>query len=268
MQGGGIMQQIAWMNRKETGENGLRVTRGKVFSFPTHAHMYHEMTLYEPFEGCITINQHSLSMQKSSITLMTPSDFHRIEAAEGCTARYIKVSFDESVLPPQVRTQLDTPIVLADVPLLPKLLFEELEAQCSSLTDASILLSDILLYLTRYGDRLGHQLHDSTHALALQAMRIVNERFCEAVSLRDIAGELSVSEQYLSHIFARTMGMTYSEHLTTLRLRRAAELVRETSMSVTQICFACGYRNLSHFLRSFRRKYGLSPLQMRAEKQA
>jgi spermidine/putrescine transport system substrate-binding protein len=46
-------------------------------------------------------------------------------------------------------------------------------------------------------------------------------------------------------------------------ITEAAELLRETGLSVTQICYACGYRNLSHFLRCFKRKYGMSPMQFR-----
>lgn len=262
------MSQIPWMSRRETGDHGLRVSRGEVVNFPTHAHMFHEMTLYPAFEGSIVINQHVIAMNQPAITLMTPSDFHRIQVADGCTAHYIKVSFDESILPAQVRAQLDVPVVLGGVEpgTLPHLLFEELERQQDTLADASILLSDILLYLRRSGQKLSHHAGGSAYDLALQAMRIVNERFCEAVSLRDIARELSVSEQYLSHIFSAAMGMTYSEHLTSLRLRRAAELVQETAMSVTDICYACGYRNFSHFLRSFKRRYGVSPLQMRMKK--
>lgn len=262
------MSQIPWMSRKETGEHGLRVSRGEVFCFPTHAHMYHEMTLYPAFEGSIVINQHSIAMDQPAITLMTPSDFHSIQAVAGCKAQYIKVSFDEAILPAQVSAQLDVPSVLRGVEegSLPWLLFEELERQRDRLADASILLSDILLYLRRSGERLTHHSGSSANSLALQAMRIVNERFCEAVSLRDIARELSVSEQYLSHVFSSAMGMTYSDHLTSLRLRRAAELSQETDMSITDICYACGYRNLSHFLRSFKRRYGVSPLQMRLGK--
>lgn len=55
-------------------------------------------------------------------------------------------------------------------------------------------------------------------------------------------------------------------YLTELRLRRAAELLERGEMSVTAICFACGYSSLSHFLRAFRQKYGASPGQFRRDK--
>lgn len=260
------MTHIAIYPPAETGTSGLRVTSGQVFSFPTHAHMYYEMTLYEPFQGSVCINQQVISMTRPAITLMTPSDFHRIQFDGGQPAAFVKASFEESVLPAPVRAQLTSPIVLQGVESgsLPHLLFGELQSQQEQLADASILLSAILMYLARHGERLSHHASDSAHELALKATRILNERFCEAVSLHDIARELSVSQQYLSHVFSKTMGMTFSEHLTGLRLRRAAELLRETTLTATQICYACGYRNFSHFLRSFKRKFGLSPMHLRA----
>ena len=61
------------------------------------------------------------------------------------------------------------------------------------------------------------------------------------------------------------MGVTMRSYLTELRLRRAAELLENSDMSVTTVCFACGYSSLSHFLRAFHQKYGASPGQYRRQ---
>ena len=61
------------------------------------------------------------------------------------------------------------------------------------------------------------------------------------------------------------MGVTMRAYLIELRLRRAAELLESGETSVTAACFACGYSSLSHFLRAFRQRYGVSPGQYRRQ---
>ena len=56
----------------------------------------------------------------------------------------------------------------------------------------------------------------------------------------------------------------FSEYVSKMRLNYAAVLLAETNESVTDICFASGYGNLSHFLRCFKKEYGVSPKKYRA----
>ena len=60
--------------------------------------------------------------------------------------------------------------------------------------------------------------------------------------------------------------MTFSEYLTYVRLHRAEKLLIETNESITKICENCGYGNFSHFIRTFKKAYGLSPMAYRVEK--
>ena len=58
--------------------------------------------------------------------------------------------------------------------------------------------------------------------------------------------------------FKQTMGSTPQEFLFQLRLTKAADLLKNHH-SITQTCFAIGYLNTSHFSRSFKKFYGMSP---------
>jgi transcriptional regulator GlxA family with amidase domain len=44
-----------------------------------------------------------------------------------------------------------------------------------------------------------------------------------------------------------------------LRLEKARDLLRQTDLSVTDVCVACGFKSLSHFSKSYRLAYGISP---------
>lgn len=257
--------EITCLNLQQTGESGLTVSRGNVFCFPTHTHVYYEMTLYEPFDGGVTVNQYDIAMDRHSVVLVTPSDFHRIRAAEDCDAGFIKVAFDEEILLPAVKARLSAPMLLRDgVPdsLSWHLFHELLSAQVQE--DAVVLVNAAIVTLLQHGESLEQGRGERIQAWVLRAVSSMNQRFSENIALTDIAAELSVSPQYLSQIFSRTMGVSFREYLSGLRLRRAAELLRESDLRVTEVCYQCGYRNLSHFLRSFKRRYGVSPLRYRA----
>jgi AraC family transcriptional regulator len=79
------------------------------------------------------------------------------------------------------------------------------------------------------------------------------------VDLRTIAGEASLSPYYFTRQFTAFVGVPPYRYLINLRISRAMELLRETELSVTQICHRVGFNSLSHFTTTFRQHTGTSP---------
>ncbi len=79
------------------------------------------------------------------------------------------------------------------------------------------------------------------------------------VDLTTIAQEAALSPYYFSRQFTAAIGVPPYRYLIELRIQRAAELLRDTELSVTQICSRVGFNNLSHFTTTFHRHTGLSP---------
>jgi len=82
--------------------------------------------------------------------------------------------------------------------------------------------------------------------------------YAEPHSLRDLAREAGMSPYHFARVFRELLGMPPHRYLRGLRLRMAAERLREGE-SVTAACFDSGFSNLSHFTRSFRRTFGVAP---------
>lgn len=79
------------------------------------------------------------------------------------------------------------------------------------------------------------------------------------VDLPAIAREAALSPYYFSRQFTAYVGIPPYRYLIGLRIARAVELLRDTELSVTQICSRVGFNSLSHFTTTFRRHTGLSP---------
>jgi AraC family transcriptional regulator len=83
------------------------------------------------------------------------------------------------------------------------------------------------------------------------------------VDLKTIAGAASLSPYYFTRAFTSYVGVPPYRYLIELRMRRAAELLRETELSITQICQRVGFNSLSHFTTTFHRHTGMSPTNYR-----
>ena len=91
----------------------------------------------------------------------------------------------------------------------------------------------------------------------------IRDHFAEDISPADIAASAGVCERECFRCFKQELGTTPLATLTDFRLRKAAELLRETDRSVTDIAAACGFATSSYFGKVFRRRMNLSPLAYR-----
>ena len=86
-----------------------------------------------------------------------------------------------------------------------------------------------------------------------------------AFSARHLARKLDVSARYIQDLLQEA-GMTFSERVLELRLQRARTMLmdlRHDRMKVGEIAAACGFNEIPHFNRCFRRRFGMTPTQSR-----
>ncbi|SRR5258708_19072167 len=78
-------------------------------------------------------------------------------------------------------------------------------------------------------------------------------------SIHDLAVELKLSHSRLEHWFKQQTGVCLGHLLTEQRLRRAADLLEHSYMSVKEVASVVGYQHASSFVRAFEHFYGQSP---------
>jgi YesN/AraC family two-component response regulator len=81
--------------------------------------------------------------------------------------------------------------------------------------------------------------------------------------ISQLCRELSVSHAQLYKKIKSLSNMTISDYFKSLRLRKARDLLLSTDLNVTEVTFAAGFKNLSHFSREFTREFGKSPSEFR-----
>src|SRR4051794_18012767 len=96
------------------------------------------------------------------------------------------------------------------------------------------------------------------------ATAIVEAEYATDLSLDDIARRVASSRRQLQRAYAEIGGTTFREHLTRVRMDRAAELLGDRGLTVREVARRVGYRQPAQFAKAFRRHLGVAPSDYRA----
>jgi AraC-like DNA-binding protein/ligand-binding sensor protein len=98
------------------------------------------------------------------------------------------------------------------------------------------------------------------HASSLRkAERYIQENYTRKVSLQEVAAASGLSAPYFSTVFKEEMGENLSSYLNRLRVEKAAGLLTETGLSLSDIAGSCGFEDQSWFSKIFKSFTGVSP---------
>jgi transcriptional regulator GlxA family with amidase domain len=96
------------------------------------------------------------------------------------------------------------------------------------------------------------------------AVSIVEAEFASDLALDDIARRVASSRRQLQRAYAEIGRTTFREHLTAVRMERAAEMLTTRPLTVREVAHRVGYRQPAQFAKAFRRHHGRSPSDHRA----
>jgi AraC-like DNA-binding protein len=101
-------------------------------------------------------------------------------------------------------------------------------------------------------------------SLYFDAIAIVEHEYAADLSLDDIARRLASSRRQLQRAYSEIGNTTFRDHLTRVRMERAAELLGRRSVTVREVANRVGYRQPAQFAKAFRREKGVAPSDFRA----
>ena len=103
----------------------------------------------------------------------------------------------------------------------------------------------------------------TAHPAIQKAIEFVKEYYWKPLSLEEIAQAACLSPYHFCRLFKRNVGISCMKYLTRLRIRKSRDLLRQTSKTVTEVCYSVGFNDLSHFERVFKAAVGSTPSTFR-----
>ncbi|OBZ08730.1 helix-turn-helix domain-containing protein [Bacillus sp. FJAT-26390] len=98
-----------------------------------------------------------------------------------------------------------------------------------------------------------------------RVMAIIETQFAEELSLDYLADKLNMSGAYLSAYIKEKTGINFSEHLNSIRVAKAKELLTGTTLNINDISRQVGYHNITSFNRMFKKVTGFAPGEFRKQ---
>lgn len=98
-------------------------------------------------------------------------------------------------------------------------------------------------------------------SLAGRAVSYIEAHYNVSLPLETVAGALYVNKNYLSDVFSKALGMTFTQYKNTVRIRHAKELIRKGGFSMTEIAQKTGFDSSSRFSKVFHQIEGVTPQQ-------
>jgi len=96
-----------------------------------------------------------------------------------------------------------------------------------------------------------------------QAKQYVHKHYAENITLEEVCDHVGFSVAYFSALFKKETGEGFAKYLMRVRMDEAKTLLRETGLSVTEICERVGYNDRKHFTQTFHKIAGVNPAEYR-----
>lgn len=253
---------------EKIGDQHISVERHISLNYPQHWHDYFEIEIIIKGIGTHILNGNAYPISKGDAYLLTPVDFHEIDASS--PIELINISFDEVWLSEIMRTFLYTTDFAKKrrfegqdyqrMVMAAELLSHECE------TDAPCINQLLEYLLSRFMPQEILQSKIVSNQVYLtgikKAVAYIELHFREKVTLQQLSDMSGYNPTYFSELFRKFTGETYIERLTSLRINYAKALLAR-GLSVSDACFESGFGSLSNFLTAFKSKCGMPPSKYR-----
>lgn len=256
------------------------------FTYPLHHHSEYELNYIENAEGVRRIVGDSIEIIGNyDLTLISGSDLEHVWEQYKCTSKNIReitiqfspdLFFDSLLRKNQfdsIRRMFDKAkkginfpmeAIMKVYPLLDTLSTEK-EGFYAVIKFLTILyelsLVDNIHILSSSSFARLDEGSDSRRVLKIS--QYINAHYQETIRLEDLAELVGMTPVALSRFFKIRSGKTISDYLIDIRLGFAARLLADTTNSISEICYDCGFNNLSNFNRIFKKKKGCTPKEFR-----
>lgn len=121
----------------------------------------------------------------------------------------------------------------------------------------------LLLINTDSSDQIQNMLKDLFNPIEFDFKKIIQTHLYDNLTLDDLALLSNLSISSFKRMFKNVFNESPAHYIKVKRLEKAAELLKITSNRISDICYDCGFNDVSHFSKSFIAHFGLTPSEYR-----
>lgn len=105
--------------------------------------------------------------------------------------------------------------------------------------------------------------HKSKSRRIKKVCNYIEENLSQKITLSDAAKLAHMSDSAFSHFFKRQTSISFITYVNNLRVAKACDLLANTALSASEICYECGFNNKSNFIRLFSKRKNMTPIEYR-----
>jgi len=241
-----------------------------------HGHYHFLLTLIIRGEGVQTLNGTDIEFSPGYMFLLSPADFHKNTLRDSESYDYYGVKFNYELLDKRLAElcsidKFPISLKLSDasfkiaVDIFERLIEEsELgEGRIGNRLYLQSMVEQLVIIALR---ELDAKNSSAGSAFLNKALGYLYTHFFENITVNDAAQFMGYTPNYFNTIFRKSIGMPFGIYLRDMRLKYAANLLKSSELSITEIAMESGFESSAHFSRSFREKYGMPPKDYRKQK--
>ncbi len=255
--------------------------------FPLHRHAFDELVVILKGTAIHRIDGQNFPVKAGDVFVITPQHKHQYQDRHGLALANLLFDhdalfmdkWDVRALPGfhalfslepafrtrhnfQSRLQLSEPLLMQVNELIHKLTEETGRCRPGYRVMARGLFMQLTVILSRAYSAT--PTNESIDLLRIgDAIAHLETNYAEKITLAELAEKSHLSQRHFSRIFRACIGRAPIDHLMHIRIRKAADLLRHTDRTITDISFDCGFTDSNYFTRCFRNLIKQTPKQYR-----
>ena len=131
----------------------------------------------------------------------------------------------------------------------------------ATISDVKELLRKLTMEEEHKGEQGENNRMQEYSAATKEMVSVIEENYGMRLGLDSFADKFRLTPEYLSNLFAKETGMTFSNYLKKVRIEKAKELILTTDMKIYEVACSVGYPDQKYFSKVFKEYTGVSAKQ-------
>lgn len=254
-------------------------------SVPLHWHNDMELIVIKHGSAKVTLNLTPHQLSAGDILVVLPENLHSIDCAIGDKLEYENIIFKKELLSFATNditmSKYLTPFFNGDFPIVTHVhmgysfyshfvkIINTMDVLCDKkefgyqLAIKSCLLELIHIMIRHPPKTEENKKSEKSVDKIKEILTYMEQHYTEEISIEKIAEICHYSPSHFMKFFKNHMGTSFIKYLNDFRLIKARTRILTTEESILEIAGDCGFNNLSHFNRQYKKKYGITPSMTR-----